>query len=442
MPAPHLERAAARRERLYERLGEGAMLLPAASIRLRSADSEHPFRQDSDFWYLTGFDEPDAVCVLRGGTQPRYVLFVRPRDRDAEIWNGRRSGVEGATGLYAADVAYPLDELDARLPELLRDVGTLHYALGRDPAMDRRLLDLVVEHRRTRPRRGTGLVRLEDPAVLVHEMRLVKDDYELECMRRAAAITAAAHRRILGEARPGMHEYDIEALLEYEFRSRGARGPAYGSIVGGGANATILHYRDNRDRLRDGDLVLVDAGCEFDFYAADVTRTFPAGAGFTPEQAAVYDLVLAAQQAAIATVRPGASVGDAHERALDVLCAGMVDLGLCAGPAARVRESGDYRTYYMHRTGHWLGLDVHDVGLYAAPDGQPRRLEPGMVLTVEPGLYVAPDVDDAPAAFRGIGVRIEDDVLVTADGHEVLTAAAPKTRAEIESLRAAGVGAR
>jgi Xaa-Pro aminopeptidase len=283
-------------------------------------------------------------------------------------------------------------------------------------------------------------VRFEDPGVLVHEMRVVKDAYELDCMRRAAAITAGAHTRVLRDARPGVYEYEIEAWLEHEFRSRGARGPAYGSIVGSGANATILHYRDNRDRLRDGDLVLVDAGCEYEFYAADVTRTFPAGTGFTPEQAAVYDLVLEAQRAAIEAVRPGAGFGDAHERAVDVLCSGLVDLGLCAGPPARVRESGDYRTYYMHRTGHWLGIDVHDVGLYAR-GAEARRLEPGMVLTVEPGLYVAEDQTDVPAAFRGIGVRIEDDVLVTPAGHEILTAGAPKQRAEIESLRAAGVGA-
>jgi Xaa-Pro aminopeptidase len=441
MAAPQLERAAARRERVYERLGDGVCVLQAARIRLRSADSEYPFRQDSDFYYLTGFNEPDAVCVLRGGTLPRFVLFVPARDHDAEIWNGRRAGVEGAMHTYGADVAYPLEELDLRLPELLRDAATVHYALDRDPLMDRRILGLVGEHRKSRPRRGDGIVRIEDPAVVLHEMRLVKDDYELECMRRAAAITTTAHTRVLRDARPDMFEYELEAILEYEFRSRGANGPAYGSIVGAGVNATILHYRDNCDRLRDGDLVLVDAGCEYQSYASDVTRTFPAGTAFTPEQAAVYDLVLAAQQAACDAVRPGAGFGDPHDRAVGVLCAGLVDLGLCEGPAERVRESGDYRAFYMHRTGHWLGLDVHDVGLYAN-DGAPRALEPGMVLTVEPGLYIGADHDEVPAAFRGIGIRIEDDLLVTASGHENLTAGAPKTRADIESLRAAGVAAR
>lgn len=437
MSALHLQRAAERRTRILEALGDEVCVLPAAAIRLRSADSDYPFRQDSDFYYCTGFDEPDAVCVLRGGRTPQYVLFVPPRDRDAEIWNGRRAGVEGAMQTYGADIAYSITELDARLPELLQDAESLHYALGRDATMDRRILDLVSEHRRTRPRRGAGIVRIVDPALLVHEMRLFKDAYELDCMRRAATITAAAHTRLLREARPGMLESELEAILEYEFRSRGARGPAYGSIVGAGVNATILHYHENRDPLRDGQLVLVDAGCEYAFYAADVTRTFPAGTSFTPEQAAVYDLVLEAQRAALEVVRPGAAFGDAHERTVDVLCSGLVDLGLCEGPAARVRESGDYRRFYMHRTGHWLGLDVHDVGGYTSGKAG-RKLEPGMVLTVEPGLYCSADDEAIPAGFRGIGVRIEDDILITADGHENLTAGAPKARADIESLRAAG----
>jgi Xaa-Pro aminopeptidase len=441
MSTPHLERAAARRARVLDSLGDDAYLLPGARIAWRSADSDYPFRQDSDFYYLTGFDEPNAVCVLRGGNAPRFVLFVPPRDRDAEIWNGRRAGVTGATGLYGADAAYPIDELDARLPDLLRDAETLHYAFGRDAAMDQRVTGILNEHRRTRPRRGKGIACIRDPALLVHEMRLVKDAYELDCMRRAAQITVAAHTRIIQEARPGWLESELEAILEFEFRQRGARGPAYGSIVGSGINATILHYRDNCDRLVDGQLVLVDAGCEYAFYAADVTRTFPAGTRFTPEQAAVYDLVLAAQQAALDCVRPGASFAAAHERVVDVLSAGLVDLGLCSGPAARVRESGDYRKYYMHRTGHWLGLDVHDVGAYGS-DTASRTLAPGMVLTVEPGLYIGADLDDVPAAFRGIGVRIEDDVVVTADGHENLTAGAPKLRADIESHRAQAVAMR
>jgi Xaa-Pro aminopeptidase len=426
-------RTAARRQAYQKRLAGATALLPGAHNVVRSADSDFPFRQDSDLYYLTGLDEADAVCVLRP-EEPCFVLFVLPRDRDAEVWNGRRIGVEGARDAFGADAAFPIGELETRLPELLRDVDTLHYAFGHDAAMDARVVRLVNEQRRLRPRRGHGIVRIEDPTLLLHEMRVFKDAYELERMRTAAAITCDAHRALMRETRPGQREYELQARLEREFRSRGASGPAYGSIVGGGANATVLHYVTNEDVLRDGDLVLVDAGCELDGYAADVTRTFPVGASFSPEQAAVYEVVLEAQRQAIATVRPGASFIDAHDTAVRVLCEGMVSLGLVEGPAERARESGDYRQYYMHRTGHWLGLDVHDVGLYEE-NGLSRRLEPGMVLTVEPGLYIAADAGAAPERFRGIGVRIEDDVLVTATGHEILTAAVPKTIAEIEALR-------
>jgi len=430
-------RAAARRTRLLEGLGsQSAAIFPAAHIALRSADSDYAFRQDSDFHYLTGFPEPDAVCVLIPGAAEPYTLFVRPKDRDAEIWNGRRAGIEGAVKQYGADAAFPIAELPTRLGTMLRDVDTLFVALGRDPSFDRIVLDLVNEHRRTRPRRGRGIVQLHDPSTLVHEMRLIKDAWELDRMRAAASITAAAHADLMRTTRPGMRESELEIRVEHAFRRHGATGPAYGSIVGGGDNATILHYRDNCDALRDGDLVLVDAGCELELYAADVTRTFPVGAGFTPEQAALYDVVLEAQRAAIATVRPGGRFGDAHEAALEVLCAGLVHLGLLAGTPEEVRTTSAYRAYYMHRTGHWLGLDVHDVGLYEQ-DGVSRRLEPGMVVTVEPGLYVAADAEGAPAAFRGIGIRIEDDVLVTENGNEVLTEAAPKERHAIEALRAA-----
>jgi len=430
-------RAAARRTGVLEALGSGSgAVFPAAHVVLRSADSDYSFRQDSDFHYLTGFPEPDAVCVLVPGAAQPYTLFVRPKNRDAEIWTGRRAGVEGAVSHYGADAAFPIEELASRLGTLLRDVETLYVALGRDPKLDRIVLDVVNEHRRTRPRHGRGIVQLCDPAPLVHEMRLVKEAWELDRMRAAASITAAAHADLMRATRPGMRESELEVRIEHEFRRHGASGPAYGTIVGGGDNATILHYRDNCDPLRDGDLVLVDAGCELELYAADVTRTFPVGTGFTAEQAALYDVVLEAQRAAIATVRPGARFGDAHEAALDVLCAGLVNLGLLEGAPEEVRATNAYRAYYMHKTGHWLGLDVHDVGLYVE-DGASRRLEPGMVVTVEPGLYVAADAAAAPAAFRGIGIRIEDDVLVTENGCEVLTAAAPKERHAIEALRAA-----
>jgi Xaa-Pro aminopeptidase len=428
-----------RRERYIEKLGEAVALLPSAHGVVRSADSEFPFRQDSDFHYLTGLDEPDCVALLRPQSEQRFVLFVRPRDRDAEVWTGRRTGVEGATGIYGADVAYPMTELDARLPELLLDVDVLQYALGCDPSMDARVVRLLAEHRRTRPRRGRGLVRIDDPSPLLHEMRLFKDAYELDRMRTAAAISTEAHVRIMQEARPGMREFELQARLENDFRRRGSSGPAYGSIVGGGANATILHYVENRDELREGDLVLVDAGCEYEGYAADITRTWPVGPGFSPAQTDIYNVVLEAQKQAIEEVQPGARFIDAHDRAVEVLCDGLVDLGLVEGPPDRARESGDYRKYYMHRTSHWLGLDVHDVGLYES-GGASRLLEPGMVLTVEPGIYVAADDPNAPERYRGIGVRIEDDVLVTPTGHDVLTCDVPKEREAVEALRAGVLG--
>jgi Xaa-Pro aminopeptidase len=430
-----LARAAARREIYLRRLGDAAALIPGARLATRSNDTEFPFRQDSDFHYLVGLGEPDCVCVLRPGAAEKFVLFVRPRDRDAEVWTGRRTGVEGAREIWGADAAYPIDELETRLTKLLEDVDVLHYAFGRDAAMDARVIKLVTEQRRTRPRRGKGIVRLEDPGVVLHEMRLFKESFEIEIMRRAAEVSAAAHVRLLQEARPGMRESDLQAMLERDFLTGGASAPAYGTIVGSGANATILHYVDNRDALREGDLVLVDAGCEMQGYAADITRTWPVGPSFSPTQAAVYRVVLEAQMQSIATVRPGARFIDAHEKTLDVLCTGLVDLGLVEGPPSRARESGDYKKYYMHRTGHWLGLDVHDVGLYER-DGQSRLLEPGMVLTVEPGIYIPPDDTAVPEAYRGIGIRIEDDVLVTAGGHEVLTAEVPKTIEAIETMRA------
>jgi Xaa-Pro aminopeptidase len=375
------------------------------------------------------------VCVLAPGRdKERYVLFVRPKDRDQEIWTGRRCGVEAAAALYGADAAYPLAELEKRLPDLLKDVETLHYTLGRLPDLDRLVLQIVDAQRRTRPRTGHGIVRLQDTSVLLHEMRVFKEPYELERMRTAAAITCDAHKRLMRETRPGMKEYELQAMLENEFVSRGASGPAYGTIVGSGANATILHYVQNSDTLVDGQLVLVDAGAEYEVYAADVTRTFPAGERFSPEQAAVYQVVLEAQKQAIGLVRPGARFIEVHDRAVQILCEGLVDLGLCTGSADEVRESSAYRAYYMHRTSHWLGLDVHDVGLYEMEGGS-RRLEPGMVLTVEPGLYIAADLESAPPAYRGIGVRIEDDVLVTASGAEVLTSAVPKEIRDIEALR-------
>jgi len=401
---------------------------------MRNADAEYPFRQCSDFYYLTGFQEPDALCVLRE-EEPRYVLFVQPRDPSAETWTGRRAGVEGALDTYGADAAYPIEELSQRLPELLRNAETVHYAWGQDRDIDIEMQRIVLEHRRSLPRRGRGVVNVHDPSPTIHEMRLRKDAYELERMRAAVAASVAGHLRVLCEARAGMHEYELEAMFEYETRVRGARAPAYGTIVGAGDNATILHYRANNGVLTRHQLVLIDAGAEIDLYAADITRTFPVGARFAPAHRALYEIVLAAQNRAISLVQPGRRFHEPHDAAVETLCEGLVDLGLADGPAERVRESGDFRRFYMHRTSHWLGLDVHDAGLYTR-NGDARIFEPGMVLTIEPGVYVASQFDDVPEEFRGCGIRIEDDILLTVVGNEVLTAAVPKDITSIERLRA------
>ncbi len=418
---------AERRKRLMERMAGGVAILPNAAVTHRNRDVEHPFRSNSDFHYLTGFPEPGAVAVLipDHGDHP-YLLFVPPKDPDKEVWTGIRAGVEGAKRDYGADEAYSLDQLDSVLPELLADRERLYVHFGRDRDFDERVTGWL-NATRARERQGIRapeiLVDVED---MIHEMRLIKAPEELERMREAARITCAAHRRAREVTRPGMHEYQVQAEMEYLFRIEGAWGPAYPSIVAGGANACILHYTENRSRLRDGDLVLIDAGCEVEGYAADVTRTFPVGEPPGDPQRTLWDIVHEAQTAAIDRVRPGTTFDDYHQAALRVLVQGMVDLGLLTGEVDGLIESGDYRRFYMHRTGHWLGLDVHDVGRYKVTADHWRTLEPGMTLTVEPGLYIPADAGDVPAELRGTGIRIEDDVHVTDGDPEVLTAAAPK----------------
>jgi Xaa-Pro aminopeptidase len=430
----------AHRERLRERLRErrAAAVVFTTEPRLRNADSEHRFRPSSDFWYLTGFDEPGAVLVLRPEPDPAVadgacsILFVRPKDREAEVWSGRRLGVEAAPAALGVDVAYPIEELWQRLPALVAGHERVVYRTGEDEARDRRMLD-VWERLRRGARSGKPAPReLEDPAHTLHEARLVKGADELERMRRAAAITREAHLAAMRAARPGVNEREIDALLEYTFRRRGATGAAYTNIVAGGANACVLHYVENRAPLRDGDLVLVDAGAEWSWYASDVTRTFPVNGHFGAEQRALYELVLATQERCIGAVRPGTTMQAVHELALRGLVEGLVRLGLVAGPLEQALAEGRWRRFYMHKTSHWLGLDVHDCGA-STLDGAPRELVPGMVLTVEPGLYVAPDDETVEARWRGIGVRIEDDVHVTADGREVLTAGIPKSVADVEA---------
>ena len=429
---------AARRKRVMDAIAPGAIaILPSAPIAIRSGDVEFIYRQDSDFYYLTGFAEPESVALLSPGhPDGEFVMFVRPRDKERETWTGRRAGVEGAIIEYGADKAYVIDELEKILPRYLEKSDRVHYPLGLNEKMDERVLKLIRWAQAMRPRSGMGPSSIIDPRDIIHEARLKKEPAELESMRRAMAISAEAHKRAMMKARGGMKEWQIEAEVDYTFRSNGAAGPSYPSIIASGPNAATLHYINNDREMRAGELLLIDAGAEYDFYAADITRTSPIGARFTPLQRSMYEVVLEAQRQAIEVIKPGARFDHPHETALRVLVDGMRQLGILHGSAAEIIETGAYRRYYMHRTSHWLGMDVHDVGLYRV-DGASRVLEPGMVLTVEPGLYINADDEDVPEGFRGIGIRIEDDVLVTDGGNEVMTAATPKSIAEVEALTAA-----
>ena len=426
-----------RRARLSERMDEGLAIVPTAPERARNRDSHYPYRFDSYFYYLCAFPEPDAVLVLIAGAEPRSILFCRPKSEEREIWDGFRYGPEGAKELFAFDECYPIETLDEHMPRLMADRSKLFFTLGADPAWDARVtgwLNNVRAQVRTGVRAPHEVVDLR---ALIDEMRLRKDAIELATMRRAAAISSGAHRRAMRFARPGLHEFEIEAELLHEFVRHGAQAPAYTPIVASGANACVLHYIANRDVLRPEDLLLIDAGCELDGYASDITRTFPVSGRFAGERKAVYELVLAAQARAIEAVRPGERFIDPHDAAVRVLAQGLIDLRLLEGSLDGVIESGAYKRFYMHRTGHWLGLDVHDAGEYGA-EGRWRALEPGMVLTVEPGLYIR-RANDIPERFWDIGIRIEDDALVTETGCEILTAEAPKSVADIETLMASSL---
>ncbi len=422
-----------------DEMGEGGIaILPAAPVRIRNRDVEYPYRQDSDFYYVTGFDEPEAVAVLvpkrkRG----EFVLFCRERDPEMELWNGIRSGLEGACKDYGADDAFPIGDIDDILPGLLENQPRVYYAMGYYPEFDQRMIGWV-NRVRTRSRAGVSspgeFVALDN---VIHEMRLVKSKAELRAMTRAVQISSDAHLRAMAMCRPGMTEYQVEAELSYAFKRSGSRRPAYPSIVAGGANACVLHYTDNNDTLRDGDLLLIDAGAEYDYYASDITRTFPVNGRFSKAQRALYEVVLEAQQAAIEQVKPGNHWNAPHEAAVEVLAEGLVALGLMKGSAKNIIKKERYRKFYVHRTGHWLGMDVHDVGDYKI-GGEWRVLEPGMVMTVEPGLYVGSGDKQVARKWWNIGIRIEDDVLVTRDGHKVLTSAVPKAVDEIEAVVGSG----
>jgi Xaa-Pro aminopeptidase len=463
-----------RRRRFVEAVGDGLAIVPAAPETVRNNDVSHPFRQHSDFYFLTGFDEPDAVALFNPAhAKERFVLFVRPRDREMEIWTGHRAGVEGAVASYGADAAYPIEQLDGKLREYAIDRPTLFYRLG-NAVFDGRVIRLVAELRAARSRGFTPPVRIEDPGPIVHELRLHRSPAELARQRRACQISRDAHAEAMRYARPGLHEYQVQAAVEFVFRSQGSPRDAYPSIVASGPNACILHYVENQRRMADGDLLLIDAGCEYGYHAADITRTFPVNGRFTAPQRAVYDVVLRAQLAAIEATRPGVPYEAIHEAARRVIAEGLVDLKLLPRPLADSLAMHHYREFFMHGTGHWLGMDVHDVGDYRVRR-QSRPLEVGMVFTVEPGIYVDPARESVtfhlreyseeemwerrlrlgmaaakkleeqekakaptvthpiPPELRGIGVRIEDDILVTAEGIENLTAGTPKTVEDVEA---------
>ncbi len=422
----------ARRTRLLEAMQAGVAIIPTAPERLRNRDSDYLYRFDSYFYYLTGFPEPDALLVLIAGSEPKSALFCREKNPERELWDGFRHGFEAARDTFGFDEAHPIAELDAKLPGLLANQPTLFFAPGMDPAWDSRVMGWLNQ---VRARARTGIsapADIRDVRSILDEMRLVKDEHEIATMRRAATLSAGAHVRAMRAVRPGMMEYEIEAELLHEFRRHGAQFPAYWPIVASGPNACVLHYRENDRLMGEGDLLLIDAGGELDGYAADITRTFPVSGTFAGPQRAVYELVLAAQTAAVAEVKPGNRWDMPHEAAVKVLAQGFIDLGLCSGTLDAVIESEDYKRFYMHRTGHWLGLDVHDAGDYKE-GGEWKVLRPGMMLTVEPGCYIRP-AGNVSEQFWNIGVRIEDDALVTDSGCDLITAAAPKTVAEIEAL--------
>lgn len=428
---------ARRRQTLMAQMEPNSIaIVPAAPERPRSRDTEYHYRQDSDFIYLSGFEEPKAVLVLIPGREHgEYVLFVRERDREREIWDGYRAGPEGACSEFEADDAFPIDDIDEILPGLLEGKRRVYYSMGKDSDFDKRVMGWINTIRAKVRSGATPPGEFLDLSHFLNDMRLFKSAAELRVMKEAGEISARAHVRAMKASKAGVMEYQLEAEILHEFQMSGARFPAYNTIVGGGKNGCILHYVENAAPLKNGDLVLIDAGCELDYYAADITRTFPVNGKFSPEQKTLYDICLQAQLEAIAQCKPGKHWNDPHEATVRVITEGLVKIGLLEGDVNELIKSEAYKEFYMHRAGHWLGMDVHDVGDYKV-GGEWRVLEPGMVMTVEPGIYVAPDNERVAKKWRGIGIRIEDDVVITKDGNEILTKDVPKTVAEIEALMA------
>ncbi|MEA5513102.1 aminopeptidase P N-terminal domain-containing protein [Nodularia sp. UHCC 0506] len=428
-----------RRDRLMAKIGNGTAIFRSAPMAVMHNDVEYTYRQDSDFFYLTGFNEPQAVAVLAPHhAEHRFVLFVQPKDREKEVWTGYLCGVDAAKEKYGADAAYPIAELEEKLPQYLEKADRIYYHLGRDRTFNDTVLRHYQNLLRTYPKRGTGPTGIEDTGTILNSMRLVKSEAELELMRQAADIAVEAHNRAREFTAPGRYEYEIQAEIEHIFKMRGAMGPAYPSIVASGVNACVLHYIENHRQMQDQELLLIDAGCAYGYYNSDITRTFPVGGKFTPEQKTLYEIVLEAQKQAIAQAKPGNTFNAVHDAAVRVITEGLVEIGILKGEIDKLIEEEKYKPYYMHRTSHWLGLDVHDVGVYQHGEDKPQILQAGQVLTVEPGIYIVPDTkltEDQPETdprWVGIGIRIEDDVLVTPTGHEVLTAGVPKEVAEVE----------
>jgi Xaa-Pro aminopeptidase len=436
----------ARRQQLMAQCAPSSIvILPAASQVTRSNDTEYPFRQDSDFWYLTGFNEPEAFLILsnaivsnnpKPNSENVSILFLQPKDPHAEVWHGRRLGEEAAPSKLSIDEAYSIESIEDLLPDLLNGHDNLYFCLGKYPEADG-IVQTAIANCKAAPKQAMiAPPTLIDVSPMVHEMRRIKSSDELQVMAEAASISADAHKRAMRFVRPGVFEYQLEAQLHHEFAMRGAKYPAYGTIVGSGNNACILHYTENSDQIEDGDLVLIDAGCELEGYAADITRTFPSNGRFSPAQKALYQLVLDSQLAALAQLTPGNTIADGMQACVKVIVAGLIELGILQGELEELIEQEAWRPYFMHGLGHYLGLDVHDVGIYKV-DGQDIALEPGVVITVEPGLYIS-EASDAPKKYRGIGIRIEDDIVITESGHDILTHGVPKTIEEIEEWMAGG----
>lgn len=427
-----------RREQLMAKIGDGTAIFRSAPMAVMHNDVEYSYRQDSDFFYLTGFNEPNAVAVLAPHHEEhKFILFVQPKDSDKETWTGYRVGVDNAKNIYGADQAYDISELDKKLPQYLQKADRIYYRLGRDQQFNQIILNHWQNLIRVYPKHGTGPIAIQDVGTILHPQRLIKSEKELQLMRKAAEISVLAHQKAREFTQPGKYEYQVQAEIEYLFHQHGGT-PAYPSIVASGENACILHYIENNRQMQDQDLLLIDAGCAYKYYNADITRTFPVNGKFTPEQKIIYELVLQAQMTAIEQIKPGTPYKQLHDTAVRVLVEGLMDLGLLKGDIDEIIKEEKYKPFYMHRTGHWLGLDVHDVGVYQWGE-EPQLLQPGQVLTVEPGIYIKPDIKpvegqpEVDGRWLGIGVRIEDDVLVTADGYEVLTAGVPKSVSAMES---------